>query len=159
MLYTAEQLEGWRRAVTVPDERETVPRVLAAGRGRQSTGCPWMQHVDSRVSLGRLEKQVKGGTWHLLVPEPRNSLTNHLQSAVILVMGCVMLRWGCQSGAHAAGAAAGPTQVSVEVAAGPPPATPVHPPVPRGPDTIDYTSPQIAALMTAANAALNPKME
>ena len=159
VLYTAEQLEGWRRAVTFPDERETVPSVLAAGLCRQSTGCPWMEHVDSSFSLSRLEKQVEGGMWHLLVPEPLNSLTNHLQSVVILVMGCVMLRWGCQSNARAVGAAAGPTQVSVEVATSPPPAIPVDLPMPRGLATIEYPSPQAAALMAAATAALSQKVE
>ena len=156
VLYTAEQLEGWRRAVTFPDERETVPSVLAAGLCRQSTGCPWMEHVDSSFSLSRLEKQVEGGMWHLLVPEPLNSLTNHLQSIIIFIMGCVMLRWGCQSNAPAAGAAAGPTQVNVEVAARPPPA---ESSVPGALAALEYQSPQAAALMAAATAALKQRTE
>ena len=30
-LYTAQQMEDWRWAVTFPDEKETVPSVFAAG--------------------------------------------------------------------------------------------------------------------------------
>jgi len=158
-LYTAEQLEGWRRAVTFPDERETVPSVLAAGLCRRSTGCPWMEHVDSSFSLSRLEKQVEGGMWHLLLPEPLNSLTNHLQSIVIVIMGCVMLRWGCRANGQAAGMATGPTQVSVEVAASPPPAATADAVRPGALAAIEYQTPQAAAFMAAATAALKQQME
>ena len=158
-LYTAEQLEGWRRAVTFPDERETVPSVLAAGLCRRSTGCPWMEHVDSSFSLSRLEKQVEGGMWHLLLPEPLNSLTNHLQSIVIVIMGCVMLRWGCRANGQAAGMATGPTQVSVEVAASPLPAATADAVWPGALAAIEYQTPQAAAFMAAATAALKQQME
>ena len=113
-----------------------------------------MEHVDSSFSLSRLEKQVEGGMWHLLLPEPLNSLTNHLQSVVIVIMGCVMLRWGCRSNNPAAGMATAPTQVSVEVAASAPPAITAEAPRPETLAAIEYQTPQTAAFLAAATAAL-----
>ena len=118
-----------------------------------------MEHVDSSFSLSRLEKQVEGGMWHLLLPEPLNSLTNHLQSVVIVIMGCVMLRWGCRSNGQAAGMATGPTQVSVEVAASPPPAITAEASRPGALAAIEYQTPQAAAFMAAATAALKQQTE
>ena len=109
-----------------------------------------MEHVDSSFSLSRLEKQVEGGMWHLLLPEPLNSLTNHLQSVVIVIMGCVMLRWSCRSN----NPATAPTQVSVEVAAGAPPAVTAEAPRPATLAAIEYQPTQTAAFLAAATAAL-----
>ena len=113
-----------------------------------------MEHVDSSFSLSRLEKQVEGGLWHLLLPEPLNSLTNHLQSVIIVIMSCVMLRWSCRSTNPATGMMTAPTQVSVEVAASTPPAITAETPRPVTLTAIEYQPTQTATFLAAATAAL-----
>ena len=120
-LYTAQQLDDWRRAVTFPDEKETVPSVLAAGLCKQPEGCPWLEHADSTFSLHRLESNIEGGLDRLIIPEPFASMLLHFQTITTIVVWCMAIAWCrqlCRTGAdrHA-------TQVKVELQ--PPPAAAV----------------------------------
>ena len=118
-----------------------------------------MEHTDSSFLLSCLEKQVKGGLYHLMVPEPLNSLMNHLQSVFILITGCVMMQWSCRLCACPTGAAVGATQVNVEVASSPlmPPAAVV--PALMSPTAAAPVSFEMAAVLAAATEALSQGRE
>ena len=103
VLYTAKQLEEWKRAITFPDEKETLPSVLTAGLCDQADGCPWMEHSHSRFSLSKLERQAADGLFAAVVPEPFASIIQHFHSvntallwlylvAISIYLGCTRSR-------------------------------------------------------------------
>ena len=132
VLYTAQQLDDWRRAVTFPDEKETVPSVLAAGLCKQPNGCPWLEHADSTFSLHRLESKIEGGLDRLIIPEPFASVLLHFQTITTVVVWIMAIAWCRQS--RRAGADRHATQVKVELQ--PPPAAAGAGPAAGRPDAL-----------------------